>query len=292
MEVSKTVVFSHDGDLADHIKGCEHDILWEIVQKHVQPGAKILEAGAGSGRWLAFLANHGYKMVGVELNAKSVERFIVYFPNIRYDVGDVTVLPYPDEDFDAVLSLGVLEHFVDGAGLALKEMNRVLKDGRSAFISVPFANSIWKIEKLKDKIVYQILGSNFLRRLLKRKARTYNMREQEEYFDKLSRHLIKEIDFKLRFDPSEGITFYEYRFQVNKFLELIKKHGFHPSDIYLEYSEQRLYQVFGFLVGKYTPGKGVTLNSLGAFISSVIPKRWIAHMIIAVATKSKTKNVE
>lgn len=120
MEVSKTVVFSHDGDLADHIKGCEHDILCEIVQKHVQPGAKILEAGAGSGRWLAFLANHGYKMVGIEVNAKSVDKFIAHFPNIQYDVGDVTALPYPDEDFDAVLSLGVLEHFVDGAGLALK----------------------------------------------------------------------------------------------------------------------------------------------------------------------------
>lgn len=258
------------------------------MQKHVPPGASILEAGAGSGRWLAFLTNHGYKMVGIEINAKSVECFATNFPNIRYDIGDVTALPYPDGYFDAVLSLGVLEHFVDGADLALKEMNRVLKEEGVAFISVPFANAVWKVEKSRDRVLYKIFGWHFLRQLLKKKPVTYNIAEQKWYFHELSRHAIKGLDFKLKFDRSEGVNFYEYRFKIHQFLEYVKK-WFQPIEICLEYSDQRLYQVFGSIVGKYVPGKGVTLNSLGALINKITPKRWIAHMILVVATKSQRK---
>lgn len=287
VQVSKTVVFSHSGDLAGHIQYCEHDVLWTIMQKHVRPNTKILEACAGSGRWIAFLRQHGYAIVGIELNASSVKEFKTRYPHIQYDIGDVTDLPYPDEHFDAILSLGVLEHLVDGPELAMKEMKRVLKNQGIALISVPMANGIWKLERVKDKILYKSFSSKLLRKLLKKQSVGYAAARQKEYFDVLSLRLIKGVEVKFRFSREEGITFYEYRFAVHQFLECVKSNGLLPAKIYFEYMEQRLYQVFGSLVGKYRPSQGVTLNSLGALMCSVLPRPWIAHMLIVVAAKCK-----
>lgn len=286
MTVNNTVIFSHQGKLDDYVRECERDILWEIIKQHIPlNSSKILEAGAGSGKWLAFLSKFDCEMVGIELNQYSVKQFNESHPNIQYDVGDVRALPYDNKYFDAILSLGVLEHFVDGPELALSEMRRVLKDEGVAIVSVPSANLICKIEKVKDKIFFAILGSNVLRKILKRKPCKYNPIEQKKYYDELPNHLIQGLDIKFQFNPFEGIRFYEYRFQLQQILALLKQNGFYPTSVYLEYADQKMYQVCGSIVGRYFPGKGVTLNLLGKAMNNIIPKQLISHMIIITVKK-------
>ncbi len=287
--VNETVVFSHEGSLCDYVSECQEDILWRIIKHSIPPNANILEAGAGSGKWLAFLDGQGYTVRGIELNLNSVRRFNAAYPDIKYDVGDVRSLPYADKEFSAVLSLGVLEHFIDGPDAALKEMARVLKDDGVALISVPHANALWKVEKLKDLLSYRILGSNLIRKLMRRKLATFGREQQKQYFNALSTRLIEGLDYKLRFDPSNGTTFYEYRFRIDQLLKILETSGFRQIGTYLGYPDQRLYQVFGLIAGRYCSGKGVKLNKLGRLLLLAAPDHWIAHMVIIVAAKGREK---
>jgi 2-polyprenyl-3-methyl-5-hydroxy-6-metoxy-1,4-benzoquinol methylase len=89
----------------------------------VRQGARICEIGSGNSRMLHELAALGYDVVGTEMNPAIIER-----------VRRLTCVPvlcggtelFRDSEFDAVLSLDVLEHFHDPLE-ALREYARILK---------------------------------------------------------------------------------------------------------------------------------------------------------------------
>lgn len=57
-----------------------------------------------------------------------------YNPDI---VGDIHNMPFPDESYDAVICLAVLEH-IENPFRASREMHRILKKGGHCFVYVPF----------------------------------------------------------------------------------------------------------------------------------------------------------
>ena len=59
---------------------------------------------------------------------------------------------FPDKSFDAVISLGVVEHFEEGPRAALLEVRRLLKNGGTLFISVPLQTVVrrWFAHPVKD----------------------------------------------------------------------------------------------------------------------------------------------
>src|SRR5260370_25436688 len=58
----------------------------------------------------------------------------------RFRVGDMERLPFPDDTFDAVVCLGVIEYLA-ADDRALREIWRVLRPGGTAVISTPSAIS-------------------------------------------------------------------------------------------------------------------------------------------------------
>jgi SAM-dependent methyltransferase len=54
-------------------------------------------------------------------------------------------IEYPDNTFDAVLALDVLEH-LENENWALKELNRVLKPGGVAIVMVPAFMFLWGVQ--------------------------------------------------------------------------------------------------------------------------------------------------
>lgn len=56
--------------------------------------------------------------------------------------GSITAMPFPDEHFDNIVAMEVLEHIND-VDVALKELKRVLKTGGTLVISTPDCHPVW-----------------------------------------------------------------------------------------------------------------------------------------------------
>ncbi len=104
------------------------------------PGAaRLLDAGCGSGRTLDDLARHG-AAVGTELNPLGVEAA----RSRGHDVVEAAVeaLPHPDDRFDLLTCLDVIEHTDDDVA-ALAELHRVTKPGGRLIVTVPAHPRLW-----------------------------------------------------------------------------------------------------------------------------------------------------
>ena len=93
----------------------------------------VLDAGCGGGRYSAAWAKLGARSVtGVDFSEIGIqtarERTASRFSKIKFEVGDVLAIPFPDNSFDCSFSNGVLHHTRDWKK-GIHEMVRVLKPG-------------------------------------------------------------------------------------------------------------------------------------------------------------------
>jgi len=142
-------------------------IVYEKFTQLVPAGSSVLDWGCGDGHFSYFLLKNGCKVNAFSL--KPVEEFhwkgcsILQKFNTQYGslfsfkeahCDDPVILPYPDETFDAVASIGVLEHVRQAGGDELKsllEIRRLLKPG-GLFLCFHFPNQFSWIEALARKI--------------------------------------------------------------------------------------------------------------------------------------------
>jgi len=99
------------------------------------PGARVLEAGCGTGAQTVILArnNPATQFLSIDRSAESLAHARAAvdregLTNVRFAQADVFKLPYPDGDFDAVFVCFLLEHVADPPA-ALAELRRVLRPG-------------------------------------------------------------------------------------------------------------------------------------------------------------------
>jgi len=93
-------------------------------------------------RILVWAHAHGARAFGVDISMPTVRLAREAFgetgrlPGLRAAVGDVRDLPFADGSFDAIYSMGTIEHFAE-TERAVAEMARVLKPGGRAIVGVP-----------------------------------------------------------------------------------------------------------------------------------------------------------
>ena len=138
--------------VAENIALCEFQTILPCLLKHLPRDARILESGCGLGRWVFYLRQKGFDITGIDLARPAVEMAKAYDPSVPILLDDVLQSQFPEQSFDAAISLGVVEHFEEGPQQALAELRRVLKDGGLLFISVPVQNwlRIFFTNRLKD----------------------------------------------------------------------------------------------------------------------------------------------
>jgi SAM-dependent methyltransferase len=115
-----------------------------LFQEHFQDldGIRILKTDlwdeAKNTRILAWAAERGAHAYGVDVSMPTIRQAQSAFQStpLRAAQADVRDLPFADATFDAIYSMGTVEHFDDTAG-ALREIARVLKPGGRAIIGVP-----------------------------------------------------------------------------------------------------------------------------------------------------------
>jgi SAM-dependent methyltransferase len=111
-------------------------VLWRLA---MPSPARILDAGCGSGRTLDELARLG-STSGIELNPLGVEAARARGHEVA--TAAVEAIPHPDESFDLVTCLDVIEHTDDDVK-ALTELARVTKPGGRLIVTVPAHPRLW-----------------------------------------------------------------------------------------------------------------------------------------------------
>jgi len=180
----------------DGVELCRQETIAPVVLKWLPLTGSILEAGCGSGRWVAFLREHERQVVGIDYCAEGLRLLRSEIADVPVAAALVEQMPFCDGAFDAVFSHGVVEHFEQGPQAALKEASRVLVEGGLLLLAVPFNN------------VYRRLIVNRL-------------------------HSIRQMSRKLR---GAQLEFCEYRFSVREIKRFLEDAGFvtletHPADL-------------------------------------------------------------
>lgn len=148
-------------------------LVQEAIQRDVADLSrkKILDVGCGTGAMiseLASLTSRVYGVDGARLSFKYCrQRGLVNIRQYDFEKG----LPYPNQSFDIIVCLDVLEH-VQKDQEFIGEFYRVLKKGGKLFLTVPAYQSLWTYwdEMLGHKRRYR--RSNLLQILKKVGFRT------------------------------------------------------------------------------------------------------------------------
>lgn len=151
-------------DREDPLRFYYYPLLGGIYRRRVEMcldllpnGDKILEIGFGSG--VTFLNLHEkYKEIhGIDLNSDCAAVAACFAKHgISADLrsGSATALPYPDNTFDAVLLISILEHLKpEELDLACREAHRVLRPGGVMVYGVP-------VERKLMVAAFKVLGYN------------------------------------------------------------------------------------------------------------------------------------
>jgi SAM-dependent methyltransferase len=116
-----------------------------LFTEHFPPleGLRILKTDlwdeAKNTRILAWASRQGARAYGIDISEPTVIQARTAFdagPRLQSAVADVRALPFADDSFDAIYSMGTIEHF-DETERAVEEMARVLKPGGRAIVGVP-----------------------------------------------------------------------------------------------------------------------------------------------------------
>ncbi len=115
-------------------------VLAEVGRLPLPSGARVLDAGCGSGALLSDLSRLG-SVAAVDPNPPAVEHAR------GRGIGDVSLagveaLPFGDGEFDLVTCLDVLEHVADDRA-ALRELARVTRPGGFLVATVPAYPVLW-----------------------------------------------------------------------------------------------------------------------------------------------------
>ena len=129
----------------------------ELCLEQLTGGQSVLEVGFGSGVSFLNLSQLYQEIHGLDLNA-DVRQVSEMFASlgIQTDLrnGSVLELPYPDQSFDAVLLISILEHLQPyEQHQAFREIWRVLKPGGQVVYGVP-------VERPFMVFMFRLLGTN------------------------------------------------------------------------------------------------------------------------------------
>ena len=134
--------------------------LYRLCRRYLPAGATVLDWGAGNGHFSYFLQRAGYRAAGFSMLEATFPRWL---PDPSYDLSrgaeaDPVRLPYAEERFDAVASIGVLEHVREtggSEGASLREIARILRPG-GVFLCYHFPNRWSWI----DRVARQVPGAH------------------------------------------------------------------------------------------------------------------------------------
>jgi SAM-dependent methyltransferase len=119
--------------MANHV----YAMRYRAVEQVIAPlqVSSVLDVGCGTGDYAQLFDPARVRYLGVDISEKMVEECRRLFPSHRFAVADGDSIDAPDDSFDLVLSIGVLEYLPDPVS-HLRELARVTRRGGSIVAAV------------------------------------------------------------------------------------------------------------------------------------------------------------
>ena len=117
-----------------------------FTRDDLQDGHLVLDAGCGNGRFTNQAAQAGVEVIGIDLGWGTFSAFehTRHLPNVHIVRGDLFRLPFLDQTFDRIFSIGVLQH-TGNAELVFDSLARVLRNGGLILAHV-YGRGLWIYE--------------------------------------------------------------------------------------------------------------------------------------------------
>jgi SAM-dependent methyltransferase len=226
------------GSFDDLLRSCDWDPLTPYVHRYFVPPGPILEAGCGAGRFVKYLHDRAFDCRGIEFNETTVSNVKNKWPDLQVIQGDVEQMPYPDNTFQGLLAVGLIEHFEHGPEKVLSEMRRVLKPGGVGLITVPCLNWLRRMKGPFCGISHMVRVNPLVRAAMGK--RPYARWGWNLYSKR----------FKYHVWPEWG-EFYEYRFTPRQHEQFLKNAGLQVLESTPIDQVGGMYHEFGRLAAKY-----------------------------------------
>lgn len=184
--------FNEDKRLLSRHGQVEFFVATEYIQKYIngRKNLKILDIGAGTGRYSAFFAEQGHSVTAVELVKKNVSQIKEKNANIVVKQGNALNLKLEDNQFDITLLFGPMYHLQtkEQKVQALKEALRVTK--KDGFVLVMYLMNDYAV------ITYAFKEGHLLESLKNNKLDTnfQTQLSEEDLYSYVRLDLINEIN--------------------------------------------------------------------------------------------------
>ena len=114
----------------------------EFLVSHMRPGQSVLDVGCGTGPMVDFFCSRGLHYCGLDVAQGMLDSISRQFSNAPYkerielQIGSSESIPYPDNSFDLIVGMGLLE-YLDDMAPTFSEIARVVKPEGLAVLTIP-----------------------------------------------------------------------------------------------------------------------------------------------------------
>ena len=129
---------------------------WAIKQTGIKKGTRVLEIGPGWGAFARHALDAGADFTGVTISQVSKDfiedRLHNYKDRVHIDLVDIYDYE-PEEQFDVIVIMGVIEHLPDYARV-LKKFDQILKPGGKVFLDGSAARKKYELSTFMVRHIY------------------------------------------------------------------------------------------------------------------------------------------
>jgi len=189
------------------------------ILKYTPRSGKVCEAGCGLGRYNFYLSRLGIDIVGLDFEKKTIDYLNKWklkngFEETSFIEGDVTNLPFKNNSLSGYISLGVVEHFVEGPQKPIKEAFRILRPGGISIITTPAPSWSKFYFKLKSNV------KNVIKKLLFKKISAKQFFQYEYNLWQLKKHVQKQGFYISRYAGADLLyTFTELGHNTDRYIK-------------------------------------------------------------------------
>jgi ubiquinone/menaquinone biosynthesis C-methylase UbiE len=128
--MNNNIIYNTIGKTYDATRKPDSEILEKFVELlRCKSDGRYLDIGCGSGNYTGALAQKGVHIEGIDISAEMLSKARKKYPQIFFQQGDATALPFQDDVFDGAICM-LATHHINNNKKFSQEAFRIIKSGR------------------------------------------------------------------------------------------------------------------------------------------------------------------